>query len=904
MKKFYKDFSALVRKAGGYASHQTALFLLGQCIEMPEELTIVSPRRLTDKEFSDRKIKIIFVKDISGKKTELCKIEDQKIKVSTIEQTLVDLVASRNSNLSYLEVGKYFLTLIYDLQQLIETASKESESSLKRVLFYTAWTGRASWNNFPKFLQRTPVKLYAKLKNNDESYWNRHLFIRFPKEALEKFPEGDLPHLPSTVTKRIVLAQYQPFRQYFANLQILPVFDLPDLAAHFSGFFKDFLQNFKDSPMTVIAQIAKQIDEYPEMIIDWIIKQAEKNNLPDWFITAAGEFIRKNLESKTLQDVIQAVELSLKLQLHSIVLPHLKFVDEKLTEARRFELIESLCERAWKKGELKTLDDILIYLSALVLVNKPDESLKLIAEVRKRFSTIPSDSNASLSYYTAVSLTRIHEFGAAMREIKTCRPYFKNPESDCYQRVGLELIAGHIFQIHGQIKKARNIILNAYRIAKSGKIGKPMLLSILINLTQMEYICGNFLASIKYAKKTLRKIPANEGTTNRYILIKTLLAAQIGVGNLPKAMVYGKKLLKLGKKIASTPRVAFAKLMLAYLYELYGQPASANRAWKIWDEDSVANEFTFMFPTYVEVKVTRLILKGALKKASLLLAKATDKMSGAEGKLESKQFLVHQLMLQGILLVKMHLDDALSVFKKARSIAQTIDECFEKKLLLVVMGSLFPESFSTNELSMGLKFLLSQKAYDPLWFLYAFELYQRKIPEGEQYLQSHINKTHEMLLDNLLSRFPILRKFVPKFCKNEKERTVLLIQPGKSRMMLLKDFKKWRPPSNVFLFDMVNGKWTFHNQKGIIKPATNAHKIFSALLVIKDNRVNLPDLYQSVWQTQFDPEIDKPAVIAALNRCKKALIDISPGIQLDWLKQNNAELEIFVKIKVPWAAFL
>jgi hypothetical protein len=103
---------------------------------------------------------------------------------------------------------------------------------------------------------------------------------------------------------------------------------------------------------------------------------------------------------------------------------------------------------------------------------------------------------------------------------------------------------------------------------------------------------------------------------------------------------------------------------------------------------------------------------------------------------------------------------------------------------------------------------------------------------------------------------------------------------------------------------MVNGKWTFHNQKGIIKPATNAHKIFSALLVIKDNRVNLPDLYQSVWQTQFDPEIDKPAVIAALNRCKKALIDISPGIQLDWLKQNNAELEIFVKIKVPWAAFL
>ena len=904
MGNFYKKFSDIVRQTGGYASHQTALFFLGQFTEMPEELSIISPRRLTDKVISNRKIKIIFVKDISGKQTEYCKIEDHKIKVSTIEQTLVDLVTAHSKNFSFLVLGKYFLTLNYELDQLIKTASKEGDSFLKRILFYTAWTARASWNDFPKFLRRTPVKLHANLKNNNETLWNSRIYVRYPKEILYKFPNGKLPPLPKEVIKRINLAKYKPFREYFAKLKILPVFDLPEISEYFFGFYREFLQSIKNNPESFLVQIAKPNGEYPEMIIEWVVNQAEKKDLPDWFVTKVIVLIRRNIESKTLKKVIQAVELAIKLRLYKIVLPHLKFINELLSDARQFELIYRICEQAWKNGNLKTQDEILIFLAAMVMASKSTDALELIAEFRKRFAHIPSATNASLSYYAAISLTRIHEFGEAMREIKACRPYFKNPDSNCYQRVGLELTAGHIFQAHGQNTTARNSILNAYRIAKANKIGEPMLLSTLINMTQMEYICGNFLSSIKFANKTLRKIPDKEATTNRYILIKTLLAAYIGIGNLPQSMIYGQKLLKLGKAMGSTPRIAFAELMLAYLYELYGQTAVASQTWQTWDEDCIESKFPFMFPTFIQIKVTKLVLQGDLKEACSLLSKAIGKMSNAKSKLEPKQFLLHHYLLQGILLAKIHHENAHSVFNKAKLISDNLDNCYEKELLLVVTGALFPGIVSGRSLTKSLKFLLSKKAYDPLWFLYASELLQRDIPEGNQYLQAHVEKTHKILLDNLLSRYPYLRKIVPKFLKNEKERTVLLIQSGKSKLKLLKNINKWQPSANVFFVDIANGNWTYQKRNGVIKLSTNTHRILSALLIAKNNSVNLPDLYQTVWGVQFDSEIDKPAVMAALHRCKKALKDISPSISLDWSKQNGSNTEITLKSKIPWAAFL
>jgi hypothetical protein len=220
------------------------------------------------------------------------------------------------------------------------------------------------------------------------------------------------------------------------------------------------------------------------------------------------------------------------------------------------------------------------------------------------------------------------------------------------------------------------------------------------------------------------------------------------------------------------------------------------------------------------------------------------------------------------------------------------------------MGSLFPRLISNKELSRVLKTLLIQKAYDPLWYLYANELNQREVAGGKQYLQYNIEKTNAALITKLQTQLPVLRRLVSKFNKNENERTVLLIQSGKSTMLMLEDFKQWHPAANVFFFDIANGKWSYHKREGIIKPGTNTHRIFSALLLVKNNRINLRNLYQTVWGGQFEPETDKLAAKAALIRCKKELKVISSTISLDWEKKDKANLEISLKITVPWATFL
>lgn len=900
-----KEFADLVKQTGGYASHQTALYFLGQQTQMPEELSIVCRKRLADKVVCGKKIRIYFVVGVSCKRTEICRIEDAEIKVSTIEQTLVDLVGLRAGGLTYLELGKYFLTLAYDLKQLIEAAVSDGDSCLKRTLFYTSWTGRATWKDFPGVLQRTPVKLYAKL-NNDVSFWNRHLFIRFPKNALEEFPDGDLPLLPAPVCKRIELARYRPFRRYFADLKILPVFDLPDLSVHFSRFFKMFLGSLKNDPVPLFVQMAKNEGDYPQMIVNWVERQAEKKKLPDWFTAGAGEWIKMNLECKTLENAIQAVELAIRIKLHAIVLPHLNYINQLFSESRRFELINNLCETAWKNGELKTLDEYLIYLSAQITIHKAHDTLEIIADARRRFTRIPAASAAGLSYYAAIAFLAMHKFEESILETEACKSlYEKCPESckDSQKLVGLEFVASHNFVVQGQLMKARSCVLNAYRIAKSKKIGKTMVVATLSNLTQIEYICGHFQTSIKFARQTLRKIPA-EGIANRYPFIRMLLSAYIGIGDFYRAIMYGKKLLLIGQKIGSESRIQIAQLLLAHLYELYGQPAAAARTWKIWDEDSIAGQFPYLFPTFIQVKVTRLVFQGAVEEALLFLEKVTAKMTGASENSEPRQFLLHQLLMLGLLMFKTNRPDALSVFENARTIANNLDDCYEKSLLAVVMGSLFPRLISGGEITRKVEMLVNENAYDPFWFLYAAELLQRELPECKMYLQAHVEKTHEILLDHLFSLFPFLRKIVAKFLRNDKERKVRLIQSGNSRQISLKEFNELRPEQNIFFFDVVSGNWSLNKRNGNIKPITNAHKIFSALLVVKGNQVCLSELYQSVWGGQFDPEIDKPAVMTALNRCRKMLRDISPAIHLDWSSEKKSEMQITLKILVPWAVTL
>lgn len=904
--KIIKEFAELVREVGGYASHQTALFLLGQQKEMPNELTIVCHKRIANKVLLGKKVRVNFVSDVSGKRTEICKFAKFEIRVSTVEQTLVDMVGSHARDLSYLKLGEYFLTLIYDLKSLIEVSINEGDSYLKRILFYTAWTGRASWKDFPGVLQRIPINLFPKLKK-DESYWCRKLFVRYPKEALKEFPNGNLPRLNKSVRKRIELARFAQFREYFSELKVLPIFDLPELSVQFSKFFREFLETIRDRPQPIFSQIAKAGDECPEIILEWIKKQARKNKLPPWFVAAANEWIRMNLESKKLENVIQAVELAIRLHLHSFILPDLNFINELFSEACRFDLIDNLCNLAWKKGDLKSLDQVIIYLSAQVMISKPLDALQIISVARTRFSKITPRQSAELSYCAAVAFQSIRKVEESFREIEACKEFYQK-NLDCSESglklAGLELMAGRNFVFQGKLQKFRKSVLSAYRIAKSRKVGKSMVVATLTNLTQVEYVCGHFLTSIKFARQTLRKIPLLKSTNNRYLLIRILLAAHIGIGDWFRAMKYGKQLIRFGKKNGSESQIAIAQFLLAYLYELLGQPAAANRTWKIWDEDFIYEKFPNVFPSFVQVKVARLVFGNSLEEASLFLKKVTTIMSKPIEDPEPKPFLLHQFLNLGLILFKLKQPDALSVFENAGLIANGLEDCYEKNLFYLVMGALFPGFINNGEINRRLGNIIQEKAYDPFWFLYANELLKNDLPQNKQYLHYHVEKTHKTLLTHLQTQYPILRKIVKRFSQKSETEKVMLLESGNSRMISLKELNEWRSSRNLFFFDVVSGRWSFRDREGIIKPATKSHQIFSALLVVKRNVACISELYQSVWGGQFDPEIDKPAVSAALSRTKKILREISPAIQLTWSSENEAEMQVVLNIQMPWAVSL
>ena len=87
------DLVKLIESEGEYFSHRTALFLTGETSVFPETLTIVSPRRRRNRLIQG--LPLVFVCHPKDKSRALqqASFVDLSLPVSTLEKTLIDLLA-------------------------------------------------------------------------------------------------------------------------------------------------------------------------------------------------------------------------------------------------------------------------------------------------------------------------------------------------------------------------------------------------------------------------------------------------------------------------------------------------------------------------------------------------------------------------------------------------------------------------------------------------------------------------------------------------------------------------------------------------------------------------------------------------------------------------------------------
>ena len=109
------------------------------------------------------------------------------LRVSTIEKTLTDLTKDISYAPPLLETADLFCRVSYNLKLLISIARQTSDSVLKRVSLYLAWSGRASFSELPlKLFRRTPIKLDP--REEKALIWTGLFNCRLPLQILQHSP--------------------------------------------------------------------------------------------------------------------------------------------------------------------------------------------------------------------------------------------------------------------------------------------------------------------------------------------------------------------------------------------------------------------------------------------------------------------------------------------------------------------------------------------------------------------------------------------------------------------------------------------------------------------------------------------------------------------------------------------
>lgn len=901
--KFIDSFTRLVNKTNGYVSHLSALYFLGRIPVPPEEMSIVVNSRRPDKVVEGIKVRMICGKNIENKKSQFIHTRHGKIRISIIEQTLVDIVDQRFDCLNIFEISQIFLTMPFDLPLLLEIAGEDGDSTLKRVLFYLSWSGRGSWKDFPAYLNRTPVKLHSDL-DIAASCWCNRLFIKFPKEVLKRFPEGPPPKQISSKTKeRISLARFAPFRDYFYRKEICPVFDSPGFDEDFEIFCKELLEN-EDCKFaeTLFDCFAKEGQSLPILLQNWVIAQAEAQLLPGWLINFASEKIESLLNEKNGKSVQAAVAIAIKLNLYELLAVSIVTIRNFLAKERRYDQLEKICSVLWQKGLLNSIQHCLIYLSSMVMAEKNEEALELISTIRKRKDAGKQKTQADLAYYKAVIHNNRKEFDQALEELNKCGPFFQK-EADWLSLAAVEFLFGSANLVKAKFKKAREAFLRAYKLAKDADKAGSVEIETLLNLVLLEFSSGNFQRCLEFGDQAMKKITPVKGSIREFGLLRILISAEVNVGKLGKAIVLAHKFAKLGKKIGSSSHNYSVRLIQSWLFELLGQTAVAGLIWTEWNEDAVLKNLPpCLYQPLILVKTTRFIMNGKVKEAIELLEKDIQSQNSTGYVEHSLCTRLQRHILKGLLIAQTSPEAAESDFLKAMKIAKNIDDCQEKRLLTIIVGSFFPASVGEKDVSDCLKEQIKQGAYDPFWFLYAKALLQRGFKSGSEFIHLQFLATHKLLFSQLELHYPFLRKIVVGNRSPSHNRDCLLVEQNKFSLIPHKEYKELREnPENLF-FNSNSGIWSFSDQTGHLKFGSNSHKIFTALILEKSHRLSFASLFQQVWGVEYEAKIDRTTIISALTRLKDALEKISSLINLTWKKESSKDYFVKLHLKLSWSA--
>jgi len=911
LEAMFQEMKCLMELEGEYLSHQTALFLLGQSQALPTELTAVSQRRRRNRQVGKRLL--VFVYHPEEKPRNIISTSFSKITlpVSTLEKTLLDLLTDLHHAPPLRELAGFFVRLPYNPHLLLSLARQVSDTVLKRASFLTAWAGRARWKEipFPSF-KRTPVKLDPR-NNPDRLAWEKRFFLKISPELLG-VPLAEPPQsLDSDISEWIELRRYPPFLDWMVGNGHLAIQGAPEgaegppLDSFFSALFLG-IQHKELEPL-LLAHFGRIVEaahphRFPVRFNRWL---EEHHQILLQRRKEVEDIILRNISAASIDRVEVALHFGSLLGMDDLVIEHFAKQSYKLFSAGRFDFVNRITRKYLAKDRPLPHYFYVVAARTMARQDRFDEAIAVVDRGKAIFEERENSEveSGELAYAAGNIFRLMNKANEAMSELLLAREFF-NVANDRRRLATADCSLGNLYFTRGAPREARRYYMAALSAMKS--LGeRDAQASLLGNLGGVEYDCGRFRKAALFLTQAIRLQRLLKNSWNQAIAQLSLGKVFLKMGHFSKAMRVLMECHKLKIQQNHESGVLESAALLAWISELIGNPAAAKAWWDMIPDLTTRTLEPRAIFVITGVRAMTALLSGDYGRAKKLYETMLAKSKNCDGTdIESGD------CLHGIAVCETLRGDPLASTTLAEAEKRFSKNPQRNQLMQIrIFGALFfPEKFSHVDLDEQITLFLDAQSFEPFWGLFATKMQARATPGSERFLEYHLHKTPPSMLSMLFSRNRDFKRMIQRI-EARRSRTaefLTCIEDGNTRPMHVDDYHAWRKnyPTQHLVFDGPLGILAWKDHVAFIKPGSIPHGILAQLFVAFPHPVDVEALYQTVWQTPFDPETDVGAFKSSLQRIQKILRSVTPSAKIRRRKTRSTFCGIALELSCHWETIL
>lgn len=901
-----EQIGSLICNDGEYFSHQTALFLLGLANEPPSTLTIVSDHRRRNRMLGDFELVFVYHGKSSSSYTQSILFKEQRLQVSTVEKTLIDLTKDTVYAPEVSAMGSLFCRVSYNTRLLLNIARQTSDSVSKRVALYLAWSGRASYHELPfKNFKRTPVKLDP--RENGKLTWNGLFFMRLPEELLLQPPEPPPADVEMTTRLWMELRSLPELceKQLQASMIFIRGTPEPKINAIIENYFIEIFRNLDRQKLdwllanTLVCSESSEVQPIvPRLLLSFIAKRTDVLMLRGKEIS---DWIDRSLPSSELGLAASAIYFGTLTGREEEIVARFTQLSSQFFYAGKFNLINFFAENFLQR-DLKFAHNVYLDISKTFSAQERYvDALQLLEEAKIKYEDQPGSIPGHLFYASALVLKRLNRVDEALTELFLARESFII-EDDFESLARAENALGNIYFSRGRPQSARAHYLAG--LSRARQIGNENLLaSFLTNIGLVEYDLGNFSKARAQLSRAHNMNRQQNNLWNASVTGMGLGKIFLKMGHFFKALKIFREILIIREQKQNLSGIYEIFSLLAWICEILGKQAAAETYWSqaaaLLSEAKLEARACYVGESLQAMShVFNMRLIEGERHYRQMIYQATGNNASPVQIGDGYFGLAATLIFQG------KDSEGSAALQTSRQYLGDGHSRAQRLQIDMLAALYYPEKFPELNLSALINHYITTDSFDPFWGFIADKLFSRGEACCLVYLQYHIDKTPPSMMKQLITKIHGLNEILEKLqtSSGRAGEFFTLLSSDETATLHYDEYVNWQNtyPADHLIFDAPAGLLLYGGSRLRIKVGSIPHNLLLQLFIAQPHAVKVEALYHSAWNSNFDPEFDQGAFKTTVQRVKQLLKSICPSARIVRRKNNQNIRAVRVSIAVPW----